>query len=189
MKTGSILITAVACLVFCSNSTTNGTQFACSPITSAQYEQLRRALLSTKGSFSQGWCVKRSGNVTSCSDTSLQSRHPGVDYGAGVGIPVYAPAGGTVVRVSKGSRCRTSKCLSTLAIYNEQRDVTFVFLHMDSILVSVGGPPVNAGDQIGTVGQRGPASGPHLHYEVRPGRRTSASLCVSDTLNPYSSTF
>lgn len=40
-----------------------------------------------------------------------------------------------------------------------------------------------------TNGQRGPASGPHLHYEVRDGNRTAAALCIDRTVNPYSNTF
>jgi murein DD-endopeptidase MepM/ murein hydrolase activator NlpD len=43
--------------------------------------------------------------------------------------------------------------------------LTTVFCHLDSALVRVG-DPVRRGTSVGTVGNTGRTTGPHLHYEV-----------------------
>src|SRR5437660_12707794 len=97
-------------------------------ISDAQYEQLRQALMKDKGHLSQGWDNVFSGNVTSCSDSSKESHHPGVDYG-GEDIPVYSPISGTVINIRQGADCQdsTKKCLSLMAIYNAESDKTYIF--------------------------------------------------------------
>jgi hypothetical protein len=76
--------------------------------------------------------------------------------------------------------------LSTLAIYNSRAAATYVFLHLESILVAEGAEVVS-GQRIGTVGKRG-ASIPHLHYEVRAGDWRAAAPCIDSTINPFQST-
>lgn len=156
-------------------------------ISDAQYEQLRQALLHEKGYLSQKWGNNYSGNVTSCTNSSLANLHPGVDYSDSgqAGATVYSPVTGKV-KVVQGSDCGSGSCLSTVVVYNAATNKSHIFLHMQSFAVSDGGT-VQATYPIGTVGRRG-ASGPHLHYEVRDGNRTAAALCIDSTVNPYINT-
>jgi hypothetical protein len=169
-------------------------------ISDAQYERLRQALLKGEGSLSQGWRVKRIGNQTpTCTTGDNANRHPGVDYGRVdaqhplLGKPVYSPVSGTVITARPGADCQTLSCLSTLAVYNQQANKTYIFLHMTG--VEKWNPKdatknkVSVGDVVGFVGQRGPATGPHIHYEVRAGRQISSAGCVTGTINPYTNTF
>jgi len=110
-------------------------------------------------------------------------RHTGIDFGAPEGTTVYSATDGAVIRVEHGKDCQRLECLSTVAIYNDSTHVTFIYLHMKDIKVGLG--KVKAGKQIGVVGQRGPATGPHLHLEVRSGKKTRAAIDVRNTEDPY----
>jgi len=111
--------------------------------------------------------------------------HTGVDYPGIEGVTsVYAIADGRVIRVERGRKCRTAECLSTLAIYNPSINVTFLYLHMETIEVEIN-QWVKIGERLGTVGARGKSTNPHLHFEVRFGKHPYASLCIDSTLNPY----
>ena len=115
------------------------------------------------------------------------SRHTGIDYSAPEGTPVYSATDGFVIRVEYGKDCRELECLSTVAIYNRASEVTFIYLHMKDIKVKLN-DEIKAGERIGAVGQRGPATGSHLHFEARPGKQLYASLNVRETINPYEAT-
>jgi hypothetical protein len=114
----------------------------------------------------------------------VTGRHTGVDYGAPQGTELLAATDGEVIHVERGSPCQQLECLSTLAIYNAATDTTFLYLHMETIRVDTP-MQVRAGDVLGTVGQRGVADAPHLHFEARAGRRTHAALSYVNTVNPY----
>jgi murein DD-endopeptidase MepM/ murein hydrolase activator NlpD len=169
-------------------------------ISDAQYERLRQALLKNEGRLSQRWQTSNFGNFTRCSSNpavphSDEKKHQGVDFGKIddqrplAGKPVFSPVSGKVLTAAAGEDCTTEKCLSTLAIYNAQANKTYIFLHMTGVERWREGNDVSVGAELGFVGRRGPSSGPHLHYEVRPGKQRRASLCVNATLNPYTSTF
>lgn len=87
--------------------------------------------------------------------------HRGVDYAGALGSPVVAPAGGVVRligRESQGFRLHGN----TVGIDHGQ-GVVSIFLHLNRIDVQEG-QVVQAGQQIGTVGSTGAATGPHLHW-------------------------
>lgn len=89
--------------------------------------------------------------------------HRGVDYAGEVGSPVYAPAGGRVAlvgREAEGFRVHGN----TVGIDHGQ-GVLSIFLHLDEIMVEEG-EQVLPGQQIGTVGNTGASTGPHLHWGV-----------------------
>ncbi|NEO86786.1 MAG: M23 family metallopeptidase [Spirulina sp. SIO3F2] len=87
--------------------------------------------------------------------------HRGVDYAAGTGTPVFAPAAGyigLVDRESNGFRVHGN----TVGIDHGQ-GVLSIMLHLHTINVQEG-QFVQAGQRIGTVGSTGASTGPHLHW-------------------------
>ena len=87
--------------------------------------------------------------------------HRGVDYAAGTGTPVIAPAAGRIVlvgRESQGFRVHGN----TIGIDHGQ-GVLSIMLHLHRIDVREG-DTVRAGQRIGTVGSTGSSTGPHLHW-------------------------
>lgn len=87
--------------------------------------------------------------------------HRGVDYGAPVGAPVRAPAGGRVALVGKvedGFELHGN----TLGIDHGQ-GVLSIMIHLSRIDLREG-DRVQAGQVIGAVGSSGAATGPHLHW-------------------------
>jgi murein DD-endopeptidase MepM/ murein hydrolase activator NlpD len=112
--------------------------------------------------------------------------HTGVDIDAPAGTPVLAAAAGKVVWVGYGlfSVAGNMEDPYGLAVairhdfgLNGKRLFT-IYAHMRAITV-VNGQQVQAGDQIGEVGETGATTGPHLHFEVRLGRNY-----FFDTRNP-----
>jgi len=86
--------------------------------------------------------------------------HSGVDITAPKGTPVLAAAGGTV-RISEWSAG-----YGNMVIIDHEDGFSTCYGHMMEIMVEAG-QIVEAGEQIGTVGATGIASGPHLHFELR----------------------
>jgi murein DD-endopeptidase MepM/ murein hydrolase activator NlpD len=87
-------------------------------------------------------------------------RHLGVDMRSPKGSPIYAADGGVVTTSAyKGS-------YGNLIVLNHGNGLETYYAHCDTRLVSVG-DVVAQGQQIGTVGISGNATGYHLHFEVR----------------------
>ncbi|MBI4516711.1 MAG: M23 family metallopeptidase [Deltaproteobacteria bacterium] len=89
-------------------------------------------------------------------------RHDGEDIGAPTGAPVHATADGTVRRAGCAGDYG-----NLVEIDHGGRYVTR-YAHLRDFAVTVG-QKVRRGDVVGSVGQTGNATGPHLHYEVRAG--------------------
>jgi murein DD-endopeptidase MepM/ murein hydrolase activator NlpD len=100
------------------------------------------------------------GSYWSCNeDSNGNGIHTGNDYAAPAGTPVVAARGGRVVYVSFGSAFGSHQ----LAI--EPGDGTRDFYaHMQGRAVD-DGDTVAAGAKVGSVGDEGNATGPHLHFE------------------------
>ncbi len=86
--------------------------------------------------------------------------HSGTDFAAPQGTPVLAAAPGRVIVAHTGWRLHGN----TVCI-DHGRGVVSISIHMNTIKVKPG-DTVEAGQQIGTVGKTGRASGPHLHYGI-----------------------
>jgi murein DD-endopeptidase MepM/ murein hydrolase activator NlpD len=86
--------------------------------------------------------------------------HKGIDIAAPKGTPVLAAAGGTV-RESEFSAER-----GNYVVIDHEEGASTVYAHLEKLLVEPG-QLVEAGEQIGTVGSTGMATGPHLHFELR----------------------
>ena len=109
--------------------------------------------------------------------------HTGIDYSAPEGTTaVYSATDGKVIEVRHGTDPPNSS-LSLVAIYHKDTNVTFFYLHIKGIKIRKG--DIKAGEQIGVVGQRGDVTGPHLHFEARPGEQHYAADHVKKTTPPY----
>jgi murein DD-endopeptidase MepM/ murein hydrolase activator NlpD len=86
--------------------------------------------------------------------------HKGVDIMAPAGSPVAAPAPGVAVFAGEDAE-------GTLAVVLDHGGgYVTTFSHMHRLEVKPG-ERVERGQDIGSVGQEGRSTGPHLHYEVR----------------------
>jgi murein DD-endopeptidase MepM/ murein hydrolase activator NlpD len=90
----------------------------------------------------------------------VRKMHPGIDFAATLGTPIYATADGKVVTVEV-----------KFSGYGKMVEIDHGFgyrtryAHMHDFAVRVG-QPVKRGDLIGYVGNTGLSTAPHLHYEV-----------------------
>ena len=100
--------------------------------------------------------------------------HTGQDFAAPEGTPILASADGVVTVAEYSERW------GGLIVIDHQLDggtVATAYVHMwrQGIHVSVG-DHVAAGQHIGDVGSSGMSTGPHLHFEVRPGGTTATPV-------------
>lgn len=86
--------------------------------------------------------------------------HHGADFSAPSGTPVYVAADGTVTSAKKVPG------FGNVITVDHGYGFTTVYGHMDEFDVRRG-QHVTRGDLIGTVGNTGRSTAPHLHYEVR----------------------
>lgn len=90
------------------------------------------------------------------------SSHTGLDFAAPSGTPIVSVATGTVTETGYDG-AYGNRTIVTLTDGTE-----IWYCHQTSIGVEPG-QSVTSGQQIGTVGSTGNSTGPHLHFEVRPG--------------------
>lgn len=103
------------------------------------------------------------GPITSGFGPRWGTFHNGTDFGAPIGTPLYAAKSGTVVAAGPASGYGLWIRIKTDDGY------LLEYGHNDKNFVSVG-QRVHAGQVIGTVGNRGYSTGPHLHFGVQnPG--------------------
>lgn len=98
--------------------------------------------------------------------TKVRKFHPGMDFSAPAGTPVYAPGDGVVTRADNrvsgyGNHIRIDHGFGYTTLYGH--------LHKYNVRR---GQKVKRGDLIGFVGNTGRSTGPHLHYEIlKDGKR------------------
>ena len=85
--------------------------------------------------------------------------HNGHDIAADTGTTIYSPSPGKVILT--GDYYYNGK----FVMINHGNNLISIFLHMDDIHVSEG-RNVDKGEPIGTVGNTGLSTGPHLHWSV-----------------------
>ncbi|WP_425282053.1 peptidoglycan DD-metalloendopeptidase family protein [Streptomyces albofaciens] len=88
------------------------------------------------------------------------SVHTGIDFPVGYGTPVVAATDGTV-------RTQFNTAYGNMAIVTAPDGTETWYCHLSSTKIRSG--KVKAGDQIAYSGDSGNSTGPHLHFEVRPG--------------------
>jgi murein DD-endopeptidase MepM/ murein hydrolase activator NlpD len=100
--------------------------------------------------------------------------HAGVDLAARSGTPVLATADGVIAAAEHSGGLGNH----VVMVHNiAGRPVASVYGHLldRSITIHVG-DVVTAGQVIGKVGSTGNSTGPHLHFEIRPGGPSSPAI-------------
>jgi len=92
--------------------------------------------------------------------TGRKAMHSGVDFSDRQGAPVYAAGGGEI------SATLSDPIWGLTVRINHGQRVETLYAHLGSIRVSQG-QTVSRGDLIGSIGQSGQSTGPHLHFELR----------------------
>ncbi len=103
------------------------------------------------------------GPVTSPFGYRWGSLHAGMDFGVPVGSPIVAVMDGVVQRTSS-----SRGGYGNLTVLQHADGTLTYYAHQSKILVT-DGQVVKAGELIGLSGNTGHSTGPHLHFEVRPG--------------------
>ncbi|WP_149184964.1 M23 family metallopeptidase [Streptomyces sp. TRM49041] len=88
------------------------------------------------------------------------SLHSGIDFPVQYGTPVMAATDGTV-------RTQWNSAYGNMVIVTAKDGTETWYCHLSSAKIRSG--PVKAGDVIAYSGNSGNSTGPHLHFEVRPG--------------------
>lgn len=110
----------------------------------------------TRGSGSFVWPT--SGTITQ----KYWNGHRAIDVGAWAGTAVSASDGGYVIASSTG----WNNGYGNMVMVDHGGGYVTLYSHLNSIFVRQG-ESVAKGQQIGTVGNTGNSTGPHLHFEVR----------------------
>ena len=125
-------------------------------------QSLKKALLRAPLKFSRissGFSRRRLHPVS-----QVVRPHLAVDYAAGTGTPVYAAGDGRVSYA--GWKNGMGKCVEI----KHPNGYRTVYGHLSRIASGISaGSHVSQKERIGSVGQTGNATGPHLHYEVWQG--------------------
>ena len=109
-----------------------------------------------RGSGNFAWPI--SGNITQ----QFWRGHRAIDVGARAGAPIVAADSGYVIKASYG----WNGGYGSMVIIDHGNDFVSLYAHMNAIYVRQG-ENVAKGEQLGTVGNTGRSTGPHLHFEIR----------------------
>lgn len=88
--------------------------------------------------------------------------HRAIDVGARTGAPIVAADSGFVVKASHGWNGGYGR----MVMIDHGNGVVSLYAHMNTIYVRQG-ENIAKGAQLGTVGNTGRSTGPHLHFEIR----------------------
>jgi murein DD-endopeptidase MepM/ murein hydrolase activator NlpD len=103
--------------------------------------------------------------------STCSSDHKGVDFDPGRGKPVYASMDGIVSKVGYSGSFGQHIYIEHIANFNNTHfykwQTVYAHLEVDTIPENLRvGNIVKAGEVIGTVGNTGTSTGPHLHFEL-----------------------
>jgi murein DD-endopeptidase MepM/ murein hydrolase activator NlpD len=104
------------------------------------------------------------GVVTSKFGIRAGRRHDGIDIGAPQGTSIHAAAAGRILHVG------FQKGYGNLVIIMHSEKLITVYAHNHKNFCKEG-ESVKQGQIIGEVGQTGRATGPHVHFEIRKGKK------------------
>ena len=109
-----------------------------------------------RGSGNFAWPV--SGHITQ----QFWHGHRAIDVGARAGAPIVAADSGYVVKASHGWNGGYGR----MVMVDHGNGFVSLYAHMNTLYVRQG-ENVAKGEQLGTVGNTGRSTGPHLHFEIR----------------------
>ncbi|HMG68434.1 MAG TPA: M23 family metallopeptidase, partial [Chitinophagaceae bacterium] len=105
--------------------------------------------------------------------------HPGLDFAAPQGTPIYATANGTVAVAGN-----TGNGYGNHVVINHGYGYETLYGHMVKVKVRAG-EHVTRGEVIGWVGSTGKSTGPHCHYEVhKNGQKIDPVYFFYNDLSP-----
>jgi len=96
-------------------------------------------------------------------DVRGNTEHKGVDFACKENTKLYAPASGTVYRVTKNKNAAEGVMVSVSV-----GQYRYIYMHLNDVTVSEGSA-VNKGELIAYSGNTGESDGPHLHLEIKKG--------------------
>lgn len=104
---------------------------------------------------------------------ALQRPHYGIDLGGATGTPIFAPASGVVIMAEPDMHFEGG-----IVAIDHGQGLISIYLHQSRLIAQVG-QRVVVGTQIGAIGAKGRATGPHLCWRLRwRGRQLDPSLLV-----------
>lgn len=109
-----------------------------------------------------------SGRVTSSYGSRRGGFHYGIDFGNSRGTSVSAAASGKVVKAITGCTEGRTSCggrYGNYVVVQHSNGTKTFYAHLQRVSVSIG-DSVSQGEQVGTVGNTGRSTGPHLHFEI-----------------------
>ena len=109
-----------------------------------------------RGSGHFDWPV--SGHITQ----QFWHGHRAIDVGARAGAPIVSADSGYVIKASHG----WNSGYGSIVMVDHGNGFVSLYAHMNTIYVRQG-ENVGKGEQLGTVGNTGRSTGPHLHFEIR----------------------
>ncbi|MHB1063605.1 MAG: M23 family metallopeptidase [Georgenia sp.] len=115
--------------------------------------------------------------------TGQESVHTGTDFAAPDGTPILAVADGTVT-VAEFSGGYGGLIVVEHSIAGQTVATAYGHMWETGIHVAAG-DRVRAGQHIGDVGSSGNSTGPHLHFEVRPGGANGEQIDPAAWLNTH----
>lgn len=118
-----------------------------------------------KGRFTLTWPVSAVRLNQPFRPNKKRRPHLGLDLGGKKGTPILAAHEGTVIYAG-----RAFKTFGKMVIVEFDNEWATIYAHLDRIHVK-NGQSVGQGEQVGTMGRTGRATGVHLHFEVLHFRR------------------
>jgi len=127
----------------------------------SHYFDEQNSLLETTPSIwpVRGWVTSEFG-MRDDPYTGARNMHLGVDISTAEGKPIMSPANGTVTFA--GDRGGYGNVI----VIDHGLGISTFYAHLKELLVKAGEQVVR-GQHVGSVGNTGRSTGPHLHYEVR----------------------
>jgi murein DD-endopeptidase MepM/ murein hydrolase activator NlpD len=126
-----------------------------------EYFRDQRSLLASVPSVwpARGWVTSDFGQRLD-PYTADRMMHAGMDIAAQPGKPIYAPSNGTVAFAGPEGN------YGNVIVLDHGYGIKTRYGHLAELLVKPG-DRVKRGEQVGSMGNTGRSTGPHLHYEVR----------------------
>ncbi|HWV50623.1 MAG TPA: M23 family metallopeptidase, partial [Microbacterium sp.] len=113
--------------------------------------------------------------------TGERKLHAGTDFSAPDGTPLMAAADG-IVTVAEYSDAGGGIIVIEHTVDGDTVATAYIHMWQTGIYVAPG-DRVTAGQHIGDVGSSGQSTGPHLHFEVRPGGTNADAIDAAVWLN------